>query len=84
MVSRVHDIRLGIPTESLQHNSPHCPLNISAKAKRELKEQQATLIELRKLAEESERKGNAFTMAEQALKVSKGAFYYCRPTILHG
>lgn len=40
------------------------------KAKRELHEQGATLIEFRKLAEESERKENAFSKTESALKVS--------------
>lgn len=40
------------------------------KAKRELKEQAATLMGFRKLAEESERRDNAFAVTEQALKVS--------------
>lgn len=40
------------------------------KAKRELKEQAATLMGFRKLAEESERRENAFAVTEQALKVS--------------
>eukprot|EP00752_Nemacystus_decipiens_P008313 g7431.t1 len=40
----------------------------SEKAKRELREQAATLMEFRKLAEESERRQNAFSVAEDALK----------------
>lgn len=42
----------------------------SVQAKREFKEQAATLIELRKLAEESERKEKAFSAVESGLKVS--------------
>ena len=43
------------------------------KAKRELKEQASTLLEFRKLAEESERREKAFSAVEQALKVGQWA-----------
>ena len=52
--------------------SKHVTLS-AVKAKRELKEQASTLLEFRKLAEESERREKAFSAVEQALKVGQWA-----------